>query len=101
MLGYFTATIVEPSPSAVDAIGYRVVQALESDLSELEDLLAVNGDHVARLREGDVCLVARVDGRPAGVLWLNLESHVDTYVGRWSKPSSRIAYYNPLQVSPE
>ena len=101
MLGYFTPTIIERPVSTVDAIGYSVVQVLESDLSELESLLAADGGPVARLREGDVCLVARVDARPAGVLRINFHGHIDTYLGLWSKPSSHVVYYNQLQVATE
>lgn len=101
MLGTYTATIVErPAITAADA-EHAVIPATEADLSHLKDLLALDGDHRARLANGDICLVAHLNDDPVGLLWLNLVSHTDTYLGRCSRPSPETAYYNQLQVATE
>jgi len=35
-----------------------------------------------------------------GLLWLNLFTHTDRYLGNWSRPDANSAYYNQLMVHP-
>ena len=101
MLGTYAATIVERHTNTPVGTNHTVTPATVTDLFDLEDLLTLDGDHRARLSDGDLCLVARDGDDPVGVLWLNLSSHTDEYLGRWSMPSATTAYYNQLQVAAE
>lgn len=105
MIGRIRATLVERAADAVgsgDPGGDSIVRLrAASDLLEVEALLSRGAEHARRLRLGDVCLTSLVDGRPAGLLWLNLHGHADQYLGGASRPTASHAYYNQLIVLPQ
>ena len=81
-------------------IGARMAD--EGELARLTPFLAVGVDDRNRIRSGDACIwTANDQGDPIGVAWVNLESHSDRYLGKWSRPDSTTAYFNQLFVSPD
>jgi GNAT superfamily N-acetyltransferase len=68
-----------------------------TSLEGLSHLLAVGLDHAERLRHGDVCLAATLEGRAVGLYWLNYGTQQDLRLGD-TRSSSRYVYANQLLV---
>lgn len=88
-----------PSVEGTAPLGTRVICDEDLNLPEVSDLLARGVDHVARLAAGDRCIAAlSPDGTIVGLVWANLATHVDDFLGEWSRPTERHGYLNQLMV---
>lgn len=68
-----------------------------TSLEGMSHLLAAGLDHAERLRHGDVCLAATLEGRAVGLYWLNYGTQQDLRLGD-TRSSSRYVYANQLLV---
>lgn len=100
-VGRFAATLFEIDASAAPSPSPAVQPVQAMDLPAWSELLATPESAGQRLELGDRCLGVRVGDEPAGLLWVNLQGHIDTWLGDWSKPTQSVAYYNQLYVSPD
>lgn len=80
--------------------GPRLLQAADLAAAASAGLTAPNPRSLERLAEGDIALgVDGPDGSLAGLVWLGLETHYDSFAGRWARPTADVGYLNQLFVA--
>lgn len=80
--------------------GSRPLRIEDLPVAAAAGLLAKDRDHAARLARGDHALIHEVGGDPAGIVWLNVAGHDDSYGGAWTRPDGGACYLNQLMVVP-
>lgn len=97
LMGRYRHLILEVATHEVKTVD-RVRTAREEELNDLRGLLA-DGEHLERIRAGDLCCVIENDDlRIVGLQWVNRVTHQDRYLGRISRPTQTLAYINQTFV---
>lgn len=100
--GTFRIDIVERRGLDDAELEPAVKAATTADLELLAPLLVDVDQARHRIEVGDICAwTAGPEGTPAGVFWVNTVSHMDRFLGKWTRPTPERPYINQLFVLPE